>query len=555
MSSRQQDHSDGAAATARRRSAARRWSAARDEVLGELLEEVVRADRAIAAAQARRLRAVEAAREWAAGSLAHLAPGAPTADLGDPRARAELRVAQDLADRALVSEVACALRTPEITARGLVDHARTLVHELPSTLVALERGGVTARHTEVVVEHTVGLDDADRAGLEARLLDRATMSTVSDLRRFARRERERTHPRPLQERHREKLLDRQVQVEPARDGMMWLHQYLPATQATAIFNRLTDIAVTLQGAEEPRTLAQLRADAFTALMLDDTCAAEAPTAPAPATLVGAAGAPPVEPRGDRASSARPEDPWERGVPAGQTLRGVVPTVAVTVPVLTLLGHGDEPGHLEGYGPVDPATARELAARAPSFARMLTHPETGVMLSVGRDRYAVPADLKTWLRLRDETCRFPGCARRAQRCDIDHLVPWHRGGTTDHDNLVHLCRHHHRLKHETGWTVERVVAHPSTTPARAAPSVADVTGQVTGRVTGQVTEKTTTRVSTQASAPGGARGPSHEPDIRWTSPAGRVYDARPALALPAEPPGRPAHDPAAAVPSYPELPLF
>lgn len=162
---------------------------------------------------------------------------------------------------------------------------------------------------------------------------------------------------------------------------------------------------------------------------------------------------------------------------------------MTVPVMTLLGRSEEPGHLEGYGPIDAETARDLAARAPSFRRLLTHPETGVVLSVGRQSYAVPADLRSWLRIRDETCRFPGCNRRAERCDIDHITPWQMGGTTDHRNLIHLCRHHHRVKHETAWSVS-----PSA-PLR----------------------------STDLFARSG--------DVTWTSPAGRTYVDHPALPRP------------------------
>jgi len=163
-------------------------------------------------------------------------------------------------------------------------------------------------------------------------------------------------------------------------------------------------------------------------------------------------------------------------------RGLVPRVHVTVPAMTLLGRSDEPGDLDGYGPIDADTARELAAGAPSFTRILTHPHTGTVLSVGRESYAVPADLRRHLAVRDATCRFPGCGRRAARCDVDHVVAFVDGGSTDADNLVHLCRHHHRLKHETSW--------------RPAPS-------------------------TGPHAPPGS--------VTWTSPTGRTHVASPASA--------------------------
>ncbi|WP_342418291.1 HNH endonuclease signature motif containing protein, partial [Rathayibacter sp. VKM Ac-2630] len=160
--------------------------------------------------------------------------------------------------------------------------------------------------------------------------------------------------------------------------------------------------------EEQRTLGQLRADVATALLLDGEIV------------------------------ARPD-----GSPATAIPRGIRPRVSVTVPVMTLLGRSDEAGVLDGYGPIDPTTARRLAADAPSFTRILTHPETSAVLSVGRTTYRVPADLHRALATRDVTCRFPGCTRSATDSDIDHSTEWQRQGRTDADNLAHLCRHHHR----------------------------------------------------------------------------------------------------------------
>jgi hypothetical protein len=135
--------------------------------------------------------------------------------------------------------------------------------------------------------------------------------------------------------------------------------------------------------------------------------------------------------------------------------GIRAQVLVTVPALTLLGLDEQPGSLEGYGPIPAEVARVLAASAPSFIRLLTHPETGAVLSVGRDRYAVPADLRTWLRVRDETCRGIGCTRRAATSDIDHGHAWADGGRTDANNLAHLCRGDHTRKHRLGWAMEHL----------------------------------------------------------------------------------------------------
>ena len=68
--------------------------------------------------------------------------------------------------------------------------------------------------------------------------------------------------------------------------------------------------------------------------------------------------------------------------------------------------------LEGYGPVPVSAAERIAARAPSWSRILTHPVTGTVPDRDRTVYTVPADLKHRLRARDGPCPFPGCRWRA-----------------------------------------------------------------------------------------------------------------------------------------------
>lgn len=56
-----------------------------------------------------------------------------------------------------------------------------------------------------------------------------------------------------------------------------------------------------------------------------------------------------------------------------------------------------------------------------------------------------------MRARDLTCRFPGCRTRADRCDLDHTIPWPRGRTAP-ANLAALCRGHHEGKTKGRWGV-------------------------------------------------------------------------------------------------------
>lgn len=63
------------------------------------------------------------------------------------------------------------------------------------------------------------------------------------------------------------------------------------------------------------------------------------------------------------------------------------------------------------------------------------------------QYRPSTSLVEFIRSRDLTCRFPGCDRPADFCDIDHAIPWPLGPTHP-SNLRCLCRKHHLLK--TFW---------------------------------------------------------------------------------------------------------
>jgi len=327
-----------------------------------------------------------------------------------------------LSRRSTCAALAMATRTPEQTVQRAINDAERLVNEAPAVLESLEAGRISARHAQTIIDQLCDVPVAGRAAFLAEVLPVAEESTNANLRRRARVLREGLHPESITARATRSESDRRVEFEPAADGMAWVHLFTTAPIAQGIAERIEAAAAVSRAAGDTRTCAQLQADALAALAL---------TGVTPEDVMSS----PVLPH--------PIEVQEH----------ITPTVQITVPALSMAGVSDAPGMLDGYGPIDPETAARIAVNAPSFTRILVQAETGSVLSVGRNQYRVPADLQRAVRLRDGTCRAPGCGRRARACDLDHSIAWEDGGTTDVGNLACLCRHHHRMKHLPGWNLQ------------------------------------------------------------------------------------------------------
>ena len=157
---------------------------------------------------------------------------------------------RELARRAVIAELATALRLPERTMTRLVSEAWTLATELPATLAALRSGSIDEAHARVIVDETAGLTEAPvRERLDAELAVRATTTTAASLRRIARRLRESAQAESLAERHERARAERRVELEPARDGMAWLHLHVAAGDALLIRDRLDRIAADVRDDE------------------------------------------------------------------------------------------------------------------------------------------------------------------------------------------------------------------------------------------------------------------------------------------------------------------
>jgi hypothetical protein len=369
-------------------------------------------------------------------NLAHRAhveqvsPRRAGASLSDDSGRAGARFNSTvLAERSFRAEVAALLTISERAAENLIGVSGALVETLPATMSALGNGDISWRHATIMVDETAGLDPESRAILENRALDAHLLGdrdrlTPPKFARVLRKTREELAPETIVARHTTALEERGISVADGRDGMSDLIFHGSSVHVHAIFNRATTAARAMNDPLDDRTLDQRRADILTHVLL-------------------------AEVDGQTFGVVPDEQDDESFV---RWFRGITAEVAVTVPVLTLLGESDSPATLDGWVPIDPVTARILAAGAKSFLRLLTDPETGVVLSVGRKRYKVPSALRRYLEIRDVTCRFPGCSIAAARSDIDHTLDWQYDGETDAANLACLCPGHHTLKGETAWTV-------------------------------------------------------------------------------------------------------
>jgi hypothetical protein len=317
-------------------------------------------------------------------------------------------------------DVACVLRIAPQTAAAKLHTATDLITRLPATLAMLERGELTLRHATRLVEATIALPEPLVQKVENRVLTRAGQQSLAQFTAAVRRAVAAADPRGADERHKNALEQRRVLFTPQPDGITEQWALLPAAGAAALHARLTADADRLKqldtAAGISRTADQRRADALIALALDTT-----PTA------------------GDLGG------PGSGG--------GLKPAINVTVALSTLLGTDNQPGDLDGYGPIPATLARALAFDPTGTWRRLLTDQAGRLIDVTSHTYRPPAPIARLVRLQHQTCCFPGCRRAAVRCDLDHIQPWPHGATCP-ANLQPLCPRHHHLKHETDWHVHR-----------------------------------------------------------------------------------------------------
>lgn len=109
----------------------------------------------------------------------------------------------------------------------------------------------------------------------------------------------------------------------------------------------------------------------------------------------------------------------------------------------------------------------------AHVQAVAHDSGGEIAGLSQRSSLVSGRLRRMVLARDRHCAFPGCGIAAG-VDVHHLVPRALGGDNRLDNLITLCRSHHRRVHELDLHLERTscgvrVALPDGRAWEAAPS--------------------------------------------------------------------------------------
>ncbi|WP_419763284.1 HNH endonuclease [Dietzia kunjamensis] len=243
-------------------------------------------------------------------------------------------------------------------------------------------------------------------------------------------------------------LTRTVRFRSDRNGMASMWAKLPLTDAELLRGRIEADARAASGDGVPGTLDQLRADALASLAVYAPAPTPAPT-PAPADTGGTDSGPEedgsIELGEVMVGADMPRPSLGNAAAAGQPIRvSVIAAAAQGLPNRVEFVHG-------AYSSFTWLCQQLLEGDDASVRFELVDPAPGALDGADHAlRYVITPAMAERIRMRDGTCRHPGCSVPAEACDVDHVIAFNRkdpelGGPTTEWNLVCLCRKHHREK--------------------------------------------------------------------------------------------------------------
>src|SRR5215831_10399061 len=244
-------------------------------------------------------------------------------------------------------EIAAALTLTARAADHLLDLA-TALRRLPATMAALAAGRIDRYRATVIADELAGLGGEHAAAVEQEVLAHAPGQTTGQLRAAARRAVLAADPAAARERKERAGRDARVERWDEQAGTAALAgRDLPPADVLAADHNLSALAGSLRRAGVSGTMDQLRAQVYLALLTGQ-----------PFTALTGRGTP----LGDRCTGTSPGGSAFGGPRPGTYGHGPVGAVNLTMPLATWLGLSDAPGHAAGYGPLDAADSRDLAAR-------------------------------------------------------------------------------------------------------------------------------------------------------------------------------------------------
>jgi hypothetical protein len=331
-------------------------------------------------------------------------------------------------------------RLSEFSAGEQVRGAQVL-RELPALAGASAGGGLSGEHLRHVsrLARRVGVGVVARA--EPVLVEGAARLDPTDFGRVCDRVRAHVDPDDGAPDAGEVFARRELVLSPS-DGMVLVHGRLDPEGGAALISALD--ALTPPPAEgDTRPARQRQADALVELARGALTDGRLPVVGGvrpqvgvlvtPGHLVGRSSG-----GGSSGGGSSGGDAWGGDARAGKASAGEGALAAA-------------PPWLEWIGEVAAPVAQRIACDADVW-RVVLDPATGRPTEVGRSHRLVPVWIRRALHVRDRGCRFPGCRAPVAWTDAHHIRPWARGGPTDVDNLILLCRFHHGLVHEGRWTI-------------------------------------------------------------------------------------------------------
>jgi hypothetical protein len=315
--------------------------------------------------------------------------------------------------RFAVQEIRAALRLSRRAAEVELSNAIDYWQRLPRVGDELSLGWIDIRRARVIAQETGHLPEGTARNVVEQTVWEARRLTAGQLGAFLRRYIVKDDPESAQLRYEESLAERRLAVEAEPEGtasVFGLHLSPDRVEAAMAF--INDLATSLRGEGDMRSLDQIRADVFLDLLAGH----------------------PLDSTSNRRGS-----------------------VDLLVDLATLAGLSEAPGELGGYGPIIADISRRVAEaqELAEWRYRVTDPENGTVVAEGTTRRRPSRKLRRTVEGRDPRCVFPGCRVPARRCDFDHTRPWAIAKETIEENGAPICEGDHVVRHAAGWDYERM----------------------------------------------------------------------------------------------------